>query len=142
VGWCSGRRRDDPEPVEACGEELGPRCVSGQAQPAAPAVVGDTSGDREQPQAQSFGFPPSCGVVGEGEQLQPGGELEGQGHDGEPDPVLIEVVQWQVAQAAVFGDADAVLTPCPSAVAQFEVGELAVGRVGGEGGDRSCRHGR
>ncbi len=111
-------------------------------QPAAPAVVSDPSGDREQPEPESFGFPPACGVVDEGEHLKPGGELDGQGDDREPDPVLVEVVQREVAQAGVFGDPDAVLAPRPPAVAQFEVCELAAGGVGGERGDRSCRRGR
>jgi len=106
------------------------------------AVVSEPGSDREQPESESFGFPPACRVLGEGEHLKPGGELDGQGDDREPDPVLVEVVQRQVAQAAVFGDPDPVLTPRAPAVAQFEVSELAAGGVGRERGDRSCRRGR
>jgi hypothetical protein len=85
-------------------------------------------------------------VVSEGEQLQPGGEFDGEGDDGEPDPVLVEVVQRQVPESGFFGDPDPVLTPCPAAVPQLEVGQLPVGCVGGQGGDavaviRSCAPG-
>ena len=59
----------------------------------------------------------------------------GERDDGAPDLVLGEVVQRQVGQAGVFGDADAVLAAGPAAVAQFEVGQLPAGGVGGERGD-------
>jgi hypothetical protein len=61
-------------------------------------------------------------VVGEGEQLGPGGEFAGQGDDGAPDPVLIEVVQGQVGQSGVFGGPDAVFGAGAAAVPEFELG--------------------
>lgn len=58
-------------------------------------VVGQVQGghagggrDGEQP----LGFPPAGGVLGEDEQLHPGGDLAGHGDDGAPDPVLVQVV--------------------------------------------------
>jgi len=69
-------------------------------------------------------------VVGEGEHLQPGGELDGEGDHRQPELVLGEPVQRKVGQPGVFADADAVLTPGATAVAQFQIGELAASGVG------------
>ena len=52
---------------------------------------------------------------------------DGQHRDLEPDLVGRRVVERQVAQPGVLGRADAVLDAGVAAVAQFEVGELAVG---------------
>jgi hypothetical protein len=52
-----------------------------------------------------LGSPSSGGMFGECEQLRPGGEFAGQGDEGAPDPVLVELVQGQVAQPAVLGAA-------------------------------------
>jgi hypothetical protein len=41
----------------------------------------------------------------------------------------------QVRESGVLGVAEAVLAAGPAAVPQFEIGELAAGGVGGEGGD-------
>jgi hypothetical protein len=70
-----------------------------------------------------------------GEHLQPGGQLHRKLHDGAPDPVLVKPVQGQVGQAGVFGDADAVLAAGAAAAAQFQVGQLPAGGVGGERSD-------
>ena len=69
--------------------------------------------DREQPQAKGFRFPATCVVVGQGEGLHPGEQVQGKRHDREPDPVLVVAVERKIAHAGVFGVADAVLTPCP-----------------------------
>lgn len=79
---------DEPHSVESCDEQRRPGCVCGQMQASGSAVVSDSGGDGEQSQPQSFGFPPSCGVVGEGQHLEPGGELDGEGDDGQPKLVL------------------------------------------------------
>jgi hypothetical protein len=71
----------------------------------------------------------------EGEHLHPGGEFAGHGDQLAPDLVLRVAVQRQVAQAGVFGGADAVLAAGAAAVAQFQVTELAASGVRGEAGD-------
>jgi hypothetical protein len=50
------------------------------------------------------------------EHLHPSGQLAGQGNDREPYAVLAEVVQRQVTQAGVFGQADAVFAAGAAAV--------------------------
>jgi hypothetical protein len=59
----------------------------------------------------------------------------GQRGDLQPDLVLGVVVEGQVAQAGVFGGADAVLDAGVAAVAQFEVSELPAWGVGEQPGD-------
>jgi hypothetical protein len=71
----------------------------------------------------------------QGEHLHPCGEFHGQLHNRAPDLVLVEAVQRKVLQAGVFRDADAVLAAGAAAVAQFEVGQLPMGGVGGQRGD-------
>ena len=83
----------------------------------AAGVTGGLGGQGEQPEPEPFGFPPPCGVLGEGEQLGPGGDLAGQRDDGLPDPVLVQLVQRQVGQPGVLRGADAVLGPGAAAVA-------------------------
>ena len=94
-------------------------------QDAAPCAVDKASGDGEDPQAQPFGLV-GCGRGGEGEAGAPGQQVLGQGADRQPDPVLVGVVERQVAQPGVLRRADAVLDPGVAAVPQLEVGELAV----------------
>ena len=60
----------------------------------------------------------------------PGQQFGGQGGDGEPDPVLVGVVEGQVAHPGVLRRPDAVLDAGVAAVAQFQVGELAAGPAG------------
>ncbi len=97
-------------------------------------MADEATGDREQAQPKPFGFPAARWVVGEGQHLQPGGELDGEGDDGQPELVLGGPVQGQVGQPGVFADADAVLTPGATPVAQFQISELAVAGVGDERG--------
>ncbi len=71
-GWwvaVSARGWDQPESLDAGGEQLGPGRVGGQVQAPGAAVVGDPGWDGEQPEPESFGFPPSRRVMGEGEHL-------------------------------------------------------------------------
>ncbi len=44
---------------------------------------------------------------------------QGELDDRQPDPVLVEAVQWEVGQAGVFGDPDPVLAAGAAAVAQL-----------------------
>ncbi len=48
-------------------------------------------------------------MIGEADHLHPGGQFHGQLYDRAPDPVLVQVVQREVAQSGVLGAADAVL---------------------------------
>ena len=98
----------------------------------AAAVAGEGRGDREQPVAEPFGFPPAGFVLGMGEQARPRGQVAGEGDDGAPDPVLVESVQGEVAQPGVFRLPDAVLAACVPAVPQLKGLELSAAGVGGE----------
>jgi len=80
-------------------------------------VADEATGDGEQAQPEVFGFPAAGGVVGESQQLQPGGELDGEADDGQPELVLRVAVQGQVGQPGVFANADAVLAAGATAVA-------------------------
>ena len=124
---------------EAGEQQLRPGVVFGQVQPGSSAGAGEPTGDGEQPQPQPLGFPAARVGGGEGKQLGPGGQVAGEGDQGAPDPVLVQVVQRQVGQPGVFCVADAVLAAGPAAVPQLEVGQLtsrAAGRgVGRERGD-------
>lgn len=62
-----------------------------------------------------LGFP-AAGFCGQGEHRHPGEEVECEGDDLQPDPVLGGVVQGQVAQPGVAGVEDAVLAAGPAAV--------------------------
>jgi hypothetical protein len=50
-------------------------------------------------------------------------------HDLEPDAVVLEVFEWQVAQPGVLVVADVILDPCATAVLALDRGDLA-GLVG------------
>jgi hypothetical protein len=75
------------------------------------------------------------GVPGQGDQLGPGQQLAGQGHDLAPKLVLGEALERQVPQAGVLRAADPVLAAGPASVPQFQVGELPALRVGREDGE-------
>jgi len=79
-----------------------PGGVSGQSEPVEPGVADEAPGDREQAQPKAYGFPPPGWVIGEGQHLQPGGELDGERNDGQPEPVLGVAVQRQVGQPGVL----------------------------------------
>jgi len=98
---CEGLQADDRG-----GELGGPGPRDSQAQPCPPAAADDAPGGGEQAQPQPFGFPGAGGAV-HGEHLHPGGRLAGHGHQLTPDLILGEPVQREVAQAGVFGIADA-----------------------------------
>ena len=97
------------------GDLGGPGPVCGQAELLAPAAADQPPGHGEDPQAQAFGFPPA-GLAVKGEQLHPGQQLAGHGHQFGPDLVGGIAVQGQVAQAGVLGAADAVLAAGPEPV--------------------------
>jgi len=112
VGIGQVQQREVPRrPLDqrADGGLCSPGGVSGQSEPVEPGVADEAPGDREQAQPKAFGFPPPGWVIGEGQHLQPGGELDGERNDGQPEPVLGVAVQRQVGQPGVFADADAVL---------------------------------
>ena len=70
-------------------------------QDAASGGVHDASGDGEDPQAEPFGLVAGR-FRGQGEAGAPGQQVLGQCADRQPDPVLGQVVERQVAQPGVF----------------------------------------
>jgi hypothetical protein len=82
--------------------------------------VREPTRDGQQAQAEPLWLP-AAGPAGEGDHLGPGEQFAGQRDDLAPDLVLREALQGQVPQARVLGVPDAVLTPCPPAVPQFQV---------------------
>ena len=64
-------------------------------------------------------------LSGQGETLGPGDQVGGQRADLQPDLVLGEVVEGQVAEPGVLAAADSVLDTSVPAVAEFQVSELA-----------------
>ena len=125
------------EASDALEQEAGPGVVGPVADEGA---AGDGGGDVHQPGADRPGLPPSGAVAGQGEQLGPGEQVVGQGHDLAPDAVGREALQGEAVEAGVLGAADAVLAPGPQPVADFEVGELPGARVGGQGGEPVSAH--
>lgn len=61
--------------------------------------------------------------------LGPGDQVVGEGHQFEPDTVVLEVAERQVAQAGVLVVADVVLDTRAAAMIAFDGGDLA-GLVG------------
>jgi hypothetical protein len=96
---------------------VSPRGVRGELESASSGVADEATGDREQAQPKPFGFPAPGSVVGEGQHLQSGGELDGETDHSQPELVLGEPVQRKVGQPGVFADADAVLATGPTPVA-------------------------
>ena len=72
---------------------MGPGVPLGQVQDDAACGAG---GDGEWPMPVPFGFPAARVVVGEGEGLHPGGDVQGEGDEGAAVPVLREPVQRQI----------------------------------------------
>jgi hypothetical protein len=136
VGCWSGRYGQGVQPVQGGDDLSGPGPSGRDAQPDAAAAADQASGHGEQPQPQPqpFGLVAAGGAV-QGEQLHPGDQFAGQGDDLQPDLVLGEVVQWQVAQAGVLGGPDPVLAAGSAAVPQFQVGQLAAACAGDESGE-------
>ena len=90
------------------------------------------AGDGQHAQPEPFGFPDSGGVVVAGQQLGPGEQFGGELDELEPDLVLGERLQRQVAQPGVLEAADAVFGAGAQPVADFQVGESPTAGVGGE----------
>ena len=65
------------------------------------------------------------GVV-QREQLGPGGQVQGELDDRQPDPVLVEALQGEVGQAGVLGDADPVFATGPAPVAPSPPAEAQI----------------
>lgn len=86
----------------------------------------------QEPVAQRFGFAVAQ-RRGEGEQPQPAGEVGGEGDEGQPCAVDAVFPRGEPAQAAVFGDPDAVFNAGVGPVPGFQERDLPGGGVGGEG---------
>ena len=72
---------------------------------------------------------PAAGLPGQGEHLRPGQEFTGQRDDLAPDLVLREPLQRQVPQPGVLRRAYPVLAPCPPAMPQLQVSQMALLRI-------------
>jgi len=70
-GW-SGQFRQGVQALAGGQDQLGSGCVAGESEVDLPGVAGDAAGDGEQ----ALGFPAAGFVLGEGEHLGPGGQLE------------------------------------------------------------------
>ncbi len=116
------------------GDLAGPGPAFGEAELQAAAAAVEAPGGGEQAQPEPFGFP-AAGLSCQGEQLGPGQQLAGQGHDLAPQLVVGEPLQRRVPQPGILGAADPVLAADPAAVPQFQVRELAFPGVGGERGE-------
>ena len=106
-----------------------------EAEPGSTSGADEGGWDGEQPQPQAFGFPAAGLGVGQGEELAPGGQVQGELDQGAPQLVLGEAVQGQIREAGVFGDPDPVLGARAAPVPQLQLGQLAADGVGREGGD-------
>src|SRR6187399_3498259 len=116
------------------GDDVGPGPAFRDFESMSPGGADQSPGDGEEAQAESFGFG-GGGPAGAGEALGPGDEVGGEGADFQPDLVLCGVVEGEVAQAGVFGGADAVVNAGMATVPHFQVGELSTVGVGEESGD-------
>jgi hypothetical protein len=96
--------------VPAGVDEVVPGPVAWESEVSSSAGADDASGDGEDAESESLGFPSAGGLMPvEGEGLGPGEEVGGECDDLDPDPVLGVAVEGQVPQAGVFQGADAVL---------------------------------
>jgi hypothetical protein len=85
-------------------------------------------------QPKGFRFPAACLVAGQGQHLHPGGEVERERDQCEPNLVRGKGFEWQVPHPGVFTGFDAVLATRPAPVAEFEIGELPASGVGDKRG--------
>jgi hypothetical protein len=94
----------------------------------------ETRGDVQDAVAQALGLC-SGEFAGEQQALGPHDEVVGDPHELEPDTVVLEAAEWQVAHPGVLVVADVILDPCASAVPLLELGDIAglnrSGKVGG-----------
>ena len=83
-----------------------------------PSAAGRLGGDVEHPEPEQLRFRlRQGGVVVQGQELEPAGEVGGQRGDLGPDGVDLEVARREPAQTGVFGDPDPVLDPSVGPVA-------------------------
>jgi len=118
----------------AADDQVGPGPSLRQPQDSAACGGDDPSGDREQTEPQTLGFPEPGGQVVPGEGLGPDDQLRSEAADLEPDLVLVERLQRQVRDAGVFEVADAVLAAGAEPVLNLQFGQPATFGVGGEHG--------
>lgn len=88
--WC---RANNPHKNVSprCLSDLCPGGVGGRAQHDTAGMTGDLGGQGEDPQSELLGFPPACGVFGEGEHLGPDPQVMGHlvHRDVKPANVLV-----------------------------------------------------
>jgi len=99
VDWSAGveGRCQGAECGDRIGQKAGVGMVVGEVEDARSGVAGEDGWDLVEAVPQPFDLPPAGLVVGEGEGLHPGGEVECELDDVDPDAVLVEGVQGQVA---------------------------------------------
>ena len=78
------------------------------------------AGDVHQPVAQTLGL--AAGeFAGEQQALGPAEQVVSDPHELEPDTVVLEIAEWQVAHAGVLVVADVILDSCAAAVLALEM---------------------
>jgi hypothetical protein len=68
-------------------------------------------------------------VIGERQQSGPVLQIPGEIEGGQPGPILVKVLEWEIGQPSVFGDADPVLTSGLGPVTNFQISQLTTCRV-------------
>lgn len=99
-GAVAGRARS--QALKRVGEVLGPAPVDGQPQGGGAGVKDEAAGDVQQPVAQALGLG-GRQLAAEQQPLGPGDQVMGEAHELQPDAVVLEVSERQVAQAGVSG---------------------------------------
>jgi len=113
---------------------VSPGGVRREPESAGSGVADEAPSDRKEAQPKAFRLPAARWVVGEGQHLQPRGELDSETDHSQPELILGKPVQRKIGQPGVLTDADTVLTPGATAVAQFQISELAAAGVGDKRG--------
>ena len=108
--------------MNAAARSCGPGPGGLEAQRRGAGVEREAGGDVQQSVAQAFGF--GVGeLAGEQQPLGPDDQVVREAHDLQPDLVVLEVAERQVAQAGVLVVADVVLDAGAAAVITLERGD-------------------
>ena len=94
VGACAlGSGRCGGEPGVAGDDQVGPGGGVLDVQQGPSSSPGEGRGHGEHAEPQPLGFPPSSIGVVQRDQLGPGGQVQGELDDHQPDPVLVDPLQ-------------------------------------------------
>ena len=123
---CSGGRGERSGAREGVDERVAPGPARVDAQDRGAGVKGEASGDVQQPVAQALGL--AAGeLAGQREALGRGEQVVGDQDEREPDAVVLEVSERQVAQAGVFVIADVVFATGALAVTALKDLDVGIG---------------